>query len=172
MWKHQSLATFFGGQSSVTVALIANNAAQGILSSFFYKARLHDAAWLHGCIACSPGRPVLDSTTGQGCMHGGGGRKGEAAARSRSLHAAAAGLPGMQQLLPRRSPQPAPSSPGACCPQFADTILKKYSSVLGTIFTALMSWMLFDHSLSINFAIGVSIVFISMHQVGGGRTGG
>ena len=40
MWKHQSLMTFFSGQSSITMALIANNAAQGILSSFFYKARL------------------------------------------------------------------------------------------------------------------------------------
>lgn len=49
--------------------------------------------------------------------------------------------------------------------QFADTILKKYSSVLGTIFTAILSWMLFHHSLSVNFALGVSIVFISMHQV-------
>lgn len=47
--------------------------------------------------------------------------------------------------------------------QFADTILKKYSSTVATIFTGLMSWALFGHDLSINFFIGVAIVFISMH---------
>jgi hypothetical protein len=48
--------------------------------------------------------------------------------------------------------------------QFADTILKKYSSTIATIFTAITSWALFGHKLTMNFLIGVSIVFISMHQ--------
>jgi hypothetical protein len=50
--------------------------------------------------------------------------------------------------------------------KFADTILKKYSSTIATIFTAIMSFMLFGHELTTNFLLGVSIVFISMHQVG------
>jgi hypothetical protein len=48
--------------------------------------------------------------------------------------------------------------------KFADTILKKYSSTIATIFTALMSWAMFGHRLTVNFLIGVSIVFVSMHQ--------
>jgi hypothetical protein len=34
---------------------------------------------------------------------------------------------------------------------------------MATILTGLMSAMLFGHELTINFFIGVSIVFISMH---------
>ncbi|KAF5828357.1 hypothetical protein DUNSADRAFT_17740 [Dunaliella salina] len=83
-WRGEGLSAIFAGQSSVTTLLIVNNAAQGILSSFFYK--------------------------------------------------------------------------------YADTILKKYSSTIATIFTALMSWVLFGHSLTLNFMLGVSIVLISMHQ--------
>ena len=49
--------------------------------------------------------------------------------------------------------------------KFADTILKKYSSTIATIFTAVMSFVLFGHELTINFFVGVSIVFVSMHQV-------
>lgn len=48
--------------------------------------------------------------------------------------------------------------------KYADTILKKYSSAIATIFTALASASLFGHSLTINFILGVSIVLISMHQ--------
>lgn len=48
--------------------------------------------------------------------------------------------------------------------KYADTILKKYSSTVATIFTGIMSAALFGHSLTLNFAIGVTIVFISMHQ--------
>lgn len=47
--------------------------------------------------------------------------------------------------------------------KYADTILKKYSSTMATIFTGLMSALLFVHALTINFCIGVTIVFISMH---------
>ena len=47
--------------------------------------------------------------------------------------------------------------------KFADTILKKYSSTIATIFTGIMSALLFGHTLTLNFIIGVSIVFISMH---------
>jgi len=75
--------SIFSGFNSVTLALVVNNALQGILSSFFFK--------------------------------------------------------------------------------FADTILKKYSSTIATILTGLMSAALFGHRLTLNFAIGVSIVFISMH---------
>lgn len=74
----------FHGHSKATMLLILNNAAQGILSSFFFK--------------------------------------------------------------------------------YADTILKKYSSTVATIFTGLASAALFGHTLTINFILGVSIVFISMHQ--------
>ncbi|XP_057423788.1 CMP-sialic acid transporter 3-like [Lotus japonicus] len=72
------------GHSRATMLLIANNAAQGILSSFFFK--------------------------------------------------------------------------------YADTILKKYSSTVATIFTGIASAVLFGHKLTMNFLIGISIVFISMHQ--------
>jgi hypothetical protein len=48
--------------------------------------------------------------------------------------------------------------------KYADTILKKYSSTLATIITGVLSAVLFGHHLTLNFAIGVSIVFISMHQ--------
>ncbi|KAJ3708189.1 hypothetical protein LUZ61_011894 [Rhynchospora tenuis] len=74
----------FKGHSKATMVLICNNAAQGILSSFFFK--------------------------------------------------------------------------------YADTILKKYSSTLATIFTGIASAALFGHTLTINFVLGITIVFISMHQ--------
>ena len=48
--------------------------------------------------------------------------------------------------------------------KYADTILKKYSSTMATIFTGVMSAALFGHSLTLNFLIGVTVVFISMHQ--------
>ncbi|KAH8955591.1 hypothetical protein BDL97_08G147600 [Sphagnum fallax] len=48
--------------------------------------------------------------------------------------------------------------------KYADTILKKYSSTVATIFTGLASAALFGHTLTINFVLGVTIVFISMHQ--------
>ena len=47
----------------------------------------------------------------------------------------------------------------------ADTILKKYSSTIATIFTGVASAVLFGHTLTINFVLGISIVIISMHQV-------
>ncbi|GIL68412.1 hypothetical protein Vafri_21689 [Volvox africanus] len=82
--QQQPLGEMFQGLSLITYLLIANNAAQGVLSSFFYK--------------------------------------------------------------------------------FADTILKKYSSTIATIWTALLSFAMLGHELSINFFVGVSIVFVSMHQ--------
>ncbi|XP_077212003.1 CMP-sialic acid transporter 2-like [Tasmannia lanceolata] len=48
--------------------------------------------------------------------------------------------------------------------KYADTILKKYSSTAATIFTGIASAALFGHTLTINFMLGISIVFISMHQ--------
>ncbi|KAK9078987.1 hypothetical protein SSX86_000656 [Deinandra increscens subsp. villosa] len=48
--------------------------------------------------------------------------------------------------------------------KYADTILKKYSSTVATIFTGFGSAALFGHTLTINFMLGISIVFISMHQ--------
>ena len=48
--------------------------------------------------------------------------------------------------------------------KYADTILKKYSSTMATIVTGIMSAALFGHSLTLNFLIGVTVVFISMHQ--------
>ncbi|KAJ1696542.1 hypothetical protein LUZ63_005054 [Rhynchospora breviuscula] len=48
--------------------------------------------------------------------------------------------------------------------KYADTILKKYSSTVATIFTGLASAALLGHTLTMNFLLGVSIVFISMHQ--------
>ena len=47
----------------------------------------------------------------------------------------------------------------------SDTILKKYSSTVATIFTGIASAALFGHVLTMNFLLGISIVFISMHQV-------
>ncbi|KNA04493.1 hypothetical protein SOVF_199220 [Spinacia oleracea] len=48
--------------------------------------------------------------------------------------------------------------------KYADTILKKYSSTVATIFTGFASAAMFGHKLTINFMLGISIVFISMHQ--------
>ncbi|KAK4744002.1 hypothetical protein SAY87_010314 [Trapa incisa] len=48
--------------------------------------------------------------------------------------------------------------------KYADTILKKYSSTVATIFTGVASAALFGHTLTINFMLGITIVFISMHQ--------
>ncbi|KAH9734120.1 CMP-sialic acid transporter 3 [Citrus sinensis] len=84
MFKGPSSFDILQGHSKATMLLICNNAAQGILSSFFFK--------------------------------------------------------------------------------YADTILKKYSSTVATIFTGLASAALFGHTLTMNFILGISIVFISMHQ--------
>lgn len=48
--------------------------------------------------------------------------------------------------------------------KYADAILKKYSSTVATIFTGIASAVLFGHTLTMNFLLGISIVFISMHQ--------
>uniref|UniRef100_A0A0D9W6K2 CMP-sialic acid transporter n=1 Tax=Leersia perrieri TaxID=77586 RepID=A0A0D9W6K2_9ORYZ len=48
--------------------------------------------------------------------------------------------------------------------KYADTILKKYSSTVATIFTGLASAAFLGHTLTVNFLLGISIVFISMHQ--------
>ncbi|XP_022746245.1 CMP-sialic acid transporter 2-like isoform X1 [Durio zibethinus] len=48
--------------------------------------------------------------------------------------------------------------------KYADTILKKYSSTIATIFTGIASAALFGHTLTVNFVLGISIVIISMHQ--------
>ncbi|KAJ7957386.1 CMP-sialic acid transporter 3 [Quillaja saponaria] len=84
IFKGPSSFDILQGHSRATLFLIANNAAQGILSSFFFK--------------------------------------------------------------------------------YADTILKKYSSTVATIFTGIASAVLFGHTLTMNFLLGISIVFISMHQ--------
>ncbi|XP_022742145.1 CMP-sialic acid transporter 3-like isoform X4 [Durio zibethinus] len=47
---------------------------------------------------------------------------------------------------------------------FKDTILKKYSSTIATIFTGIASAILFGHTLTMNFVLGISVVIISMHQ--------
>ncbi|KAL7145434.1 hypothetical protein ABFS83_07G084000 [Erythranthe nasuta] len=84
MFKGPSSFDILEGHSKATMFLICNNAAQGILSSFFFK--------------------------------------------------------------------------------YADTILKKYSSTVATIFTGIASAVLFGHTLTVNFMLGISVVFISMHQ--------
>lgn len=84
IFKGPSSLDILEGHSKATMLLIVNNAAQGILSSFFFK--------------------------------------------------------------------------------YADTILKKYSSTVATIFTGIASALLFGHTLTINFLLGISVVFISMHQ--------
>ena len=45
-----------------------------------------------------------------------------------------------------------------------DTILKKYSSTVAIISTGIASVVMFGHTLTINFILGFSIVFISMYQ--------
>ncbi|KAK4799973.1 hypothetical protein SAY86_025338 [Trapa natans] len=84
IFQGPSNLNIFEGHSKATMLLIFNNAAQGILSSFFFK--------------------------------------------------------------------------------YADTILKKYSSTVATIFTGIASAILFGHTLTVNFVLGISVVFISMHQ--------
>lgn len=53
-------------------------------------------------------------------------------------------------------------SPRSFFYKYADTILKKYSSTIATILTGLASAALFGHAITLNFLIGVSVVFISM----------
>ncbi|KAK9146134.1 hypothetical protein Sjap_006037 [Stephania japonica] len=48
--------------------------------------------------------------------------------------------------------------------KYADSILKKYSSTVATIFTGVASAILFGHTITSNFILGISIVLISMHQ--------
>ncbi|KAG9142991.1 hypothetical protein Leryth_006263 [Lithospermum erythrorhizon] len=48
--------------------------------------------------------------------------------------------------------------------KYADTILKKYSSTVATIFTGIASAVMLGHTLTVNFLLGISVVFISMHQ--------
>ena len=48
--------------------------------------------------------------------------------------------------------------------KYVDTILKKYSSTVATISTGIASAVMFGHTLTINFILGISIVFISMYQ--------
>ncbi|XP_019260617.1 PREDICTED: CMP-sialic acid transporter 5-like [Nicotiana attenuata] len=49
--------------------------------------------------------------------------------------------------------------------QYADTILKKYLAIIATLFTGIASALLFGQTLTINFILGISVVFISMHLV-------
>ena len=49
--------------------------------------------------------------------------------------------------------------------KYVDTILKKYSSTVATISTGISSVAMFGHTLTINFILGISTVFISMHQL-------
>ena len=48
--------------------------------------------------------------------------------------------------------------------KYVDTILKKYSSTVAIISTGIASVVMFGHTLTINFILGFSIVFISMYQ--------
>ncbi|KAG9136197.1 hypothetical protein Leryth_003799 [Lithospermum erythrorhizon] len=48
--------------------------------------------------------------------------------------------------------------------KYADTILKKYSSTVATIFTGIASAVMLAQPLTVNFLLGISVVFISMHQ--------
>ncbi|GJU96690.1 CMP-sialic acid transporter 3-like protein, partial [Tanacetum coccineum] len=48
--------------------------------------------------------------------------------------------------------------------QRLNTILSKYSSIVATIFTGFAYAAMFGHTLTINFMLGISVVFISMHQ--------
>jgi hypothetical protein len=143
--------------------LIANNAAQGILSSFFFKfagalqghaACLH-ATWLLQRAHRSPMQPRYSSPM----------QPYAALCSPMQPYAALSGIIcnhhfGCLAALPAPTN---PTSPSTHTPH-ADTILKKYSSTVATIFTALMSWALFGHTLTMNFLLGVSIVFVSMHQ--------
>lgn len=105
------------GHSHATMLLICNNAAQGILSSFFFKYAGKHFYWI-----------VLESWL----------------LLSWLFHSYVI----MSTLY-----------------FFSDTILKKYSSTVATIFTGIASAALFGHKITINFILGISIVFISMHQV-------
>lgn len=55
--------------------------------------------------------------------------------------------------------------------KFADTILKKYSSAVATLFTGILSHFLLGSEVQINFLIGISVVLISMHQFFSGSVG-
>ncbi|XP_061985922.1 CMP-sialic acid transporter 4-like isoform X1 [Populus nigra] len=96
IFKGPSSLDILHGHSRATMLLICNNAAQGILSSFFFKY--------------------------------------------------AGDFPFCSLIF------------------FIHTILKKYSSTVATIFTGIASAVLFGHALTMNFILGISIVFISMHQ--------
>ncbi|KAG8479937.1 hypothetical protein CXB51_029631 [Gossypium anomalum] len=49
--------------------------------------------------------------------------------------------------------------------KYADTILKKYSSTVATIFTGIASAILFGHTLTMNFILGISIFFSPLSKV-------
>ncbi|KAG5588763.1 hypothetical protein H5410_049197 [Solanum commersonii] len=105
----------FQGHSKATMLLIVNNAAQGILSSFFFKYAGEIITQFAPPSFCSSNPQLMGVVI---CFY------------LVLLH----------------------------------TILKKYSSTVATIFTGIASALLFGHTLTVNFLLGISVVFISMHQ--------
>ena len=47
--------------------------------------------------------------------------------------------------------------------RYADTVLKKYSSTLATVITALLSSAILQHHLTMNFLLAVITISCSMH---------
>jgi hypothetical protein len=179
--RRQGLTALFAGQSRVTAVLIVNNAAQArVLRGWMVgwvggRSGAGDAGWGR--------RPAIGrSEVGLGDLPG----ACLLAARTHNLtladvHASDGAIRCNTPHPPTPTPTPIATPNPNDHPQtqppthrqgilssffykFADTILKKYSSTMATIFTALMSWAAFSHPLTINFLVGVSIVFVSMHQ--------
>jgi hypothetical protein len=158
--KRQSFASIFEHQSRVTYMLVVNNALQ-------VRAGVVCGAWCVGVCAAQERSEAdvwtrLDTSLlvcAAACTQG---------ILSSFFYKVCACVYGQTHL--RSCLRPPACCPGLLTPlppahtQFADTILKKYSSTIATIFTALLSWALFGHGLTMNFLLGVSIVFISMHQ--------
>jgi len=112
------------GHSRATMFLICNNAAQGILSSFFFK---YAGKGKYTQIFLFYHEYFFNPLSFWSTV-----------------------------LLPRTSEWFTNNT--------ADTILKKYSSTVATIFTGLASAAFLGQPLTVNFLLGISIVFISMHQ--------
>ena len=126
-------ATAFTGFRAITIVLVVNNALQGILSSFFFKCVPATVPHFSPCAGCG------------------------------SLWVQPRSAPACLAPHPASTPTPTLPEPPLFQCRYADTILKKYSSTIATIFTGIMSAALFGHTLTLNFMLGVSVVFISMH---------
>ena len=145
----------------VTCLLVVNNALQGILSSFFYKyadtilkkysstiATIFTGA-CHACLQVCVRACVWVCV---GRWGGGSSAVAPALGRMGAGERCAAGRAGGGEPAPHTPPAALPAPARNTCP----------CRLLAS--AGVMSAALFGHTLTLNFCIGVSVVFVSMHQ--------